>query len=176
MAGDIATIAAQVTPTAAAALSAYDTAVLAKASDDLADATVGAGRRALQRIFGRQAEDAELPAVLAEVIENPGDEDYLSALRLAIRKALQAGDAQLLADVREIIDAVRPAVTVTQTVTAGRDAYTAGRDMTITRNAKYTVDAKGARGIQIGDGNHQRNDFSGKYRPTAELRDASQPP
>ena len=112
MAGDIAAIAAEVTPAAAAALSAYGTAVLAKAKDDLADA--------------------------------------------------KAGDAQLSADVREIIGATRPNVTVTQTISAGRDAYTAGQDMTITRNAKYAVDVSGGQGVQIGDGNVQRNDFGGK--------------
>jgi hypothetical protein len=162
MAGDIATIAAEVTPAAAAALSAYGMTVLAKAKDDLADATIGVGRRALQRIFGRRAEGDELPTVLAEVIENPDDEDYLSALRLAIRKALQAGDAHLLADVREIINAVRPNVTVTQTISAGRDAYVAGQDITITRNAKYSVDVNGGQGVQVGHGNVQRNDFRGK--------------
>jgi hypothetical protein len=159
MAGDIATVAAEVTPVAAAALAAYGTAVLAKAKDDLADATVGAGRRLLQRIFGRRPEDDDLPVVLAEVIENPDDEDYLGALRLAIRKALQAGDAQLLADVRAILGEAQPHATVTQTVSAGRDAYVAGRDMTVTRNAKYAVDASGSQGVQIGDGNVQRNDF-----------------
>jgi hypothetical protein len=136
--------------------------VLAKARDDLADATVGAGRLVLQRIFGRRPGDGELPVVLAEVIENPDDEDYLSALRLAIRKALQAGDAQLLANVREIIGAARPNVTVTQAISAGRDAYAAGRDMTVTRNTKYAVDVSGGQGMQIGDGNVQRNDFGGK--------------
>jgi len=159
MAGDIATVAAEITPAAAAALTAYGTAVLAKAKDDLADATVGAGRRILQRIFGRRSEDDDLPVVLAEVIENPNDEDYLGALRLAIRKALQAGDAQLLADVGAIMGAARPHVAVTQTVSAGRDAYVAGRDMTVTRNAKYAVDVSGGQGVQIGDGNVQRNDF-----------------
>jgi hypothetical protein len=157
MAGDIASIAAEVTPAAAAA--AYGTAVLAKAKDDPADITISAGRRALQRIFGRRPEGDELPVVLAEVIENPGDEDYLSALRLAIRKALQAGDAQLLADVLEIISAAKPNVTVTQTISAGLDAYAAGRDMTINRNAKYAVGVNGGQGLQIGDGNVQRNNF-----------------
>jgi hypothetical protein len=160
MSGDIAAIAAEVTPAAVAALSAYGTAVLTKARDDLADATVGAGRRVLQRIFGRRPDDGELPVVLAEVIENPDDEDYLSALRLAIRKALQAGDAQLLADVREIMGEARPNVTVTQAISAGRDAYAAGRDMTVTRNAKYVVDVSSGQGMQIGDGNVQRNDSS----------------
>lgn len=162
MAGDIAAIAAEVTPAAVAALSAYGTAVLVKTEDDLADAAVGAGRRVLQRIFGRRDEGGELPVVLAEVIENPGDEDYLSALRLAIRKALQAGDARLLADVREIIAVARPDVTVSQAVSAGRDAYVAGRDMTVTRSARYAVDVSGGQGVQVGDGNVQRNDFRGK--------------
>ncbi len=136
--------------------------MLAKVKDDLADATVGAGRRVLQRIFGRRSEGSEFPVVLAEVIENPGDEDYLSALRLAIRKALQSGDAQLLADVREIINEARPDVTVSQTISARRDAYVAGRDMTSKRNAKYAVDVSGGQGTQIGDGNVQLNDFGRK--------------
>jgi hypothetical protein len=133
VAGEIA-LAAEVTPYAAAALSAYGAAVLAKAKDDLADATIGAGRRALQRIFGRRKDDEELPAVLAEVVENPDDEDYLGALRLAIRKALES-DTALLDDVREIISEADRTGTVTQRVTAGRDAYVAGRDMSTRRSA-----------------------------------------
>jgi hypothetical protein len=157
MAGEIA-LAADVTPYAAAALSAYGAAVLAKAKDDLADATVGAGRRVLQRIFGRQKDGEELPAVLVEVIENPGDEDYLGALRLAIRKALES-DGGLQAQVREIIGTAAPVVTVTQHVNADRDAYVAGRDMTITRDTKYAVEVRDAQGLQIGDHNVQRNVF-----------------
>jgi hypothetical protein len=133
MAGEVTALAAEVTPYAAAALGAYGTAVLAKARDDLADATIGAGRRLLQRIFGRREDGEVLPAVLAEVIENPGDEDYVSALRLTIRKALES-DAKLQAEVREIISAAHPSVTVTQRITAGRDAFVAGRDITITRS------------------------------------------
>lgn len=131
MAGEVATLAAEVTPYAAAALGAYGAAVLTKVRDELADATVGTGRRVLQRIFGRHEGEEELPPVLAEVIENPGDTDYLGALRLAIRKMLES-DAVMQAEVQEIIDAARPAVRVTQHVVAGRDAYVAGRDM-ITR-------------------------------------------
>lgn len=157
MAGEI-ELAAEVTPYAAAALSAYGAAVLAKAKDDLADATLGAGRRVLQRIFGRRKDGEELPAVLAEVIENPGDEDYLGALRLALRKALES-DGGLQAQVREIISSAAPVVTVTQHVSADRDAYVAGRDMTITRDTKYAVDVRDAQGLQIGDHNVQRNVF-----------------
>jgi hypothetical protein len=131
MAGEVATLATEVTPYGAAALGAYGAAVLTRVRDELADATIGTGRRVLQRIFGRREDGEELPVVLAEVIENPGDADYLGALRLAIRKALES-DAVMQAEVRGIIDAARPIVRVTQHVVAGRDAYVAGQDMTIT--------------------------------------------
>jgi hypothetical protein len=132
MAGEVATLATEVTPYAAAALGAYGAAVLTKVRDELADATIGTGRQVLQRIFGRRDAGEGLPAVMAEVIENPGDADYLGALRLAIRKALES-DAVMQAEVQEMIDVARPIVRVTQHVVAGRDAYVAGRDMTITR-------------------------------------------
>jgi hypothetical protein len=134
MAGEVVTLATEVTPYAAAALGAYGAAVLTKVKDELADATIGTGRRVLQRIFGRRDAEGELPPVMAEVIENPGDADYLGALRLAIRKALES-DAVMQADVQEIIDGARPSISVTQHVVAGRDAYVAGRDMTITRRS-----------------------------------------
>jgi hypothetical protein len=132
MAGEVAALAAEVTPYATAALGAYGAAVLTKVRDELADATIGTGRRVLQRIFGRQENREELPAVLEEVIENPGDADYLGALRLAIRKALES-DSAMQAEVQEIINLGRSIVSVSQNATAGRDAYVAGRDMTITR-------------------------------------------
>ena len=75
----------------------------------------------LQPVFGRRKDGEELPAVLAEVIENPSDEDYLGALRFAIRKALES-DGGLQVRVREIISTVAPVVTVTQHVSAERDA------------------------------------------------------
>jgi hypothetical protein len=129
--GEIA-LAAEVTPYAAAALGAYGSAVLAKTRDELADATIGAGLRLLQRIFGRRQGGEELPAVLAEVLQNPGDVDYLAGLRLAIRRALES-DPVMRAEVEAIVAEVSPVVSVTQRVVVGRDAYVAGRDMTITR-------------------------------------------
>lgn len=133
MSGEVATLAAEAVPYAGAALGAYGAAVLGKTRDDLADATTGTGRRLLQRIFGRRRDGEVLPVVLAEVIANPGDEDYLAALRLAIRKALES-DAGLAAEIREIIVADHP-IGATQHITAGRDAYVAGRDMRINRSA-----------------------------------------
>jgi hypothetical protein len=100
------------------ALSAYGGAVLAKAQDDAADATVGFGRRLLQRIFGSKPEGEALPPVLARVAAHPDDPDYLGSLRATIRDVLE-GDAQMLAEVREILAQAKPTViSGSQTATA----------------------------------------------------------
>ena len=131
MAGEVATLVAEATPYVTAAVGAYGGAVLAKVRDDAADATVGVGRRLLQRVFGRRNENEPLPEPLAELVSYPDDADMLAALRVAIRRQLEA-DAAMLADVRSLL-ASAPGTTVTQHVRAGRDAYVAGRDMTINR-------------------------------------------
>jgi hypothetical protein len=129
MAGDVATLVADATPYMTAAVGAYGGAVLAKVRDDAADATVGLGRRLLERVFGHHGEDEPLPEPLAAVVSYPEDADALGALRLAIRRQLEA-DAAMLDDIRSLL-ASAPAAPVTQHVSAGRDAYVAGRDMTI---------------------------------------------
>jgi hypothetical protein len=146
MAGEVATLAADMTPYVTMALSAYGGTVLAKVRDDTADATVGLGRRLLQRIFGRKRDGEPLPVVLADVIENPSDADYLGTLRSTIRKALETSPA-MLAEVREILAEARPNVTsnqsgqadrggIVQNITAGRDAIAVAKgDMTIHRTA-----------------------------------------
>jgi hypothetical protein len=106
---------------------AYGGAVLAKVRDDAADATVGLGRRLLQKVFGHQDEQEPLPGPLADLAADPADEDALAACRLQIRKAL-AADPVLADEIRSMLAA---AGGVTQHVHAGRDAYTAGRDQTI---------------------------------------------
>ena len=52
MSGDVVSLAAEMTPYISAAVGAYGGAVLAKVRDEAADATVGLGRRLLQRVFG----------------------------------------------------------------------------------------------------------------------------
>lgn len=111
MSGEIAQVAAEMVPYVTTALSAYGGAVLAKAEGDAADATVGFGRRLLQRIFGRKGDGEPLPPVLAKVVANPDDPDYLGTLRAAIRDELE-NDAQMLAEVREILAEAKPTVTV----------------------------------------------------------------
>jgi len=127
MSGDVASLAAEMTPYVSAAVGAYGGAVLAKARDEAADATVGLGRRLLQRVFGSRREGEPLPGSLAALADDPADGDALAAVRLAIRQAL-AGDLALQAEIRSMLIS---APGVTQQVRAGRDAYIAGRDQTI---------------------------------------------
>jgi hypothetical protein len=108
---EIAQVAAEMMPYITTALSAYGGAVLTKAEDSAADATVGFGRRLLQRVFGRTKGGESLPPALAKVIASPDDPDYLGALRATIRDALE-NDTQMLAEVREILAQAKPDVTV----------------------------------------------------------------
>jgi hypothetical protein len=131
MTGEVATLVADATPYVTAAVGAYGGAVLAKVRDDAADATVGVGRRLLQRVFGQRAAGEPLPPPLAALAADPGDADALGTVRWAMRQALEA-DAAMLDEVRSML-ASAPGTSVRQNVRAGRDAYVAGRDMTINR-------------------------------------------
>jgi hypothetical protein len=130
---EIAELVTAATPYMTTAVSAYGGAVLGKVRDDAADVTVGVGRRILQRVFGRRGDGEPLPEALTAVVDNLGDADALGMLRMAMRQAL-AADAAMLDEVKQIL-AAAPSSSVTQHVHAGRDAYVAGHDMTITRPA-----------------------------------------
>jgi len=110
MSDDVVLLAGQAVPYMAAATAAYGGAVLAKVRDDAADATVGLGRRLLQRVFGTRGERQELPEPVQNLILYPGDDDALAALRLAVRRVLGA-DPALAADVQALLSGA--AVTVT---------------------------------------------------------------
>jgi hypothetical protein len=134
--GELAVLIGEVSPYVTAAVGAYGGAVLAKANDQAADATVGLGRRILQRIFGTRAA-GEVPQPVADLAADPDDPDLQAALRVAIRKML-AEDAELAADLRGLL-AGAPAVTVTasgersiaaQSITG---VASTGDDATITR-------------------------------------------
>ena len=103
MAGEVAVLAAEAAPFVAA----YGAAVLEKTKDDLADGTVGVGKRLLHLIFGRKKNDGQLPDIVVEAVENPGDNVVRGALEYTIRKALE-NDAQMLAEVREILASAAP--------------------------------------------------------------------
>ena len=133
VANEIAALVTDATPYLTAAAGAYGTAVLVKARDQAAGATVGLGRRLLQRVFGQKKPDEPLPAPLAAFVAAPGDPDVLGAVRLAIRQCLEA-DTAMLAEFRQLL-AGAPASTVTQHINAAGDAFVAGRDMHINRPA-----------------------------------------
>lgn len=119
MSGEVATLTAEVVPFASAAAAAYGGAVLARVRDDAADATVGLGRRLLQRIFGTRGQDEPLPGPVADVVADPADEDAAAALRLAVRKAL-AADTELQDEVRHMLAQAGTSIgTVTNTISGG---------------------------------------------------------
>jgi hypothetical protein len=131
MSGEIA-FAAEAVPIATAAIGIYGKAVLAKAWDDTADVTIKAGLRLLQRVFGQRKDGEALPEVVADVVAHPDDVDVVAQFRLTIRRALEA-DPALAKEVATIVTEASPGTSVSQHVVAGRDAYAAGRDMTINR-------------------------------------------
>lgn len=99
---DALTIAGEVGPYVSAAVGAYGTAVLTRATDVGADATVGLGRRVLQRIRGSQQDPADLDRAVAEAAESPDDEDFQAMLRVQIKRALLA-DPDLTAEVAQLL-------------------------------------------------------------------------
>ena len=110
-AADVAVLAAEMTPYVSAAVGAYGGAVLATVQDEAADATVGLGRRLLQRVFGSRREGEALPGPLADLAADPGDGDGLAAVRLTVRRALVA-DPVLAVEVRSMLaGAPRAAIT-----------------------------------------------------------------
>ena len=86
MGGDVASLAAEMTPYVSAAAATYGGAVLVRVRDDAADATVGLGRRLLQRVFGTRGEAEPLPGPLGDLAADPQDGDALAAVRLLVRK------------------------------------------------------------------------------------------
>jgi hypothetical protein len=110
MAGDAAVLAAQVMPYLSSAVGAYGGAVLADIRDEAADATVNVGRRLLQRLFGTRASGEELPEPLSDVVADVDDEDAMAALRLTVRKALEASP-ELQHDVTALMASVGGGVT-----------------------------------------------------------------
>jgi hypothetical protein len=93
-----------------AAVREYGGAVLNQTQADAAEATIGLGRRLLQRVFGTREIGEPLPEPLADAVADPGDEDAVAALRLAIRKALTA-DPGLRSDVEGMLASAGVSVT-----------------------------------------------------------------
>src|SRR6185369_8900679 len=72
--------------------------------DQASDATLGLGRRLLNRILRREDSREVIEGALVEVGAAPEDEDAVASLRLQIRKAL-AADPALAAEVAQMLQA-----------------------------------------------------------------------
>jgi hypothetical protein len=131
MDGDVASLAAEMTPYVSTSVATYGGAVLAHIREDAADSRSGLGLRLLQRVFGRLGEGEPLPGPLADLAADPGDQDALAAVRLAVRRAL-AADPALAAEVRQMLAG---APGVAQQVHTGRDAFVARGDVTTYQRA-----------------------------------------
>ncbi|HEV3174275.1 MAG TPA: hypothetical protein VGZ32_28255 [Actinocrinis sp.] len=95
---ELETVLAEAFPVMSAAVGVYGAGVLSRVEDVAADATIGLGRRLLQRVWHRAPRPAAVESAVAELAEAPEDPDALGALRLQVRKVL-AADPELLAEV-----------------------------------------------------------------------------
>ncbi|MFI0967588.1 hypothetical protein ACH4S8_40355 [Streptomyces sp. NPDC021080] len=114
-------------PAVASAVSAYGTAVLTRAEDAAADATVSLGQRIISAVWRRRSPDqqAELERSLDDAAR-PGGEDAMGALRYQIRLALKS-DPQLLAELAALLPPAAATAPVV-TVTAERGGIAVGRN------------------------------------------------
>ncbi|WP_327125681.1 hypothetical protein [Streptomyces sp. NBC_01727] len=106
----------QAGPAVTAAVSAYGAAVLTRAQDAAADATVGVGQRILQAVWrrGDEAGRAELERVVDEAVDEKDDVYTTAVLVRLLKRALQ-DDREL----REELTALLPTPTAgTVTITA----------------------------------------------------------
>jgi hypothetical protein len=91
----------EIAPYVTAAIGAYGTAVLTRAEEAAADATVSLGQRILLRITGRGPRP-EVEGAVEDLAESPDDEDARAALRMQIKKALRE-DPELAADIAGLL-------------------------------------------------------------------------
>lgn len=94
---------AQAGPAVSAAVGAYGVAVLTRAQDAAADATVSMGQRIVQTVWrrGDESEQAELERAVSEHAEDPDDPDTVAGLRAALKRVLR-DDAELREELAEL--------------------------------------------------------------------------
>lgn len=114
----------EIVPYVTAAVAAYGAAVLTKAEDKAAEATVGLGQRLLGGLLGGRRKD-EIASAVTELAADPGDTDLQAALRVRIRKALEA-DGDLATRLATLLEQ-RPSGSVSA---RGTGAVAVGGDVT----------------------------------------------
>lgn len=126
MGEDAALLAAEAMPFIAATATVYRGAVLAGAPGE-SDEVASLGCRLLVLVFGACRDGEPLPGPLEALAADPGNEDAVAAVRLAVRQVL-AADPGAAAEVRSILGS---SATITQRMFAGRDVLAAGRDLLV---------------------------------------------
>ncbi|MDQ0780112.1 hypothetical protein QF026_008578 [Streptomyces aurantiacus] len=98
----------QIVPAAGAAVAVYGAAVLRRAEDEAAGATVRLGQQLLARIRGGAADPTAIDGAVTDLAADPDDPAALAALRLQIRRAL-AADPALVDEIVALLPAPGPA-------------------------------------------------------------------
>ncbi|MET8503387.1 hypothetical protein ABZV60_01885 [Streptomyces sp. NPDC004787] len=112
----------QAVPAVSAAVSAYGAAVLTRAEDEAAGATVRLGQRLLERLRRNAPDRPALDAAVTDLAEAEDDPDAVAALRLRIRQALR-DSPELRAELAALLPA--PAVEA-----GGERSVSVGGDVT----------------------------------------------
>ncbi|MGW2542431.1 hypothetical protein ACWC5I_16530 [Kitasatospora sp. NPDC001574] len=120
---DVDVIVSQVVPVIGAAVGVYGADVLRRTQDAAAEATVGLGRRILDRILHRAPAPAALEAAVADLSDDPVDPDALAALRFQIRRVLLA-DPELVAQLAGML----PPAAAAPVQAGGERSVAVGRD------------------------------------------------
>ncbi|WP_369359986.1 hypothetical protein [Streptomyces sp. cg2] len=90
---DINSLLGEVVPAIGAAVGAYGVAVLNRAEEQAADATVHLGQRLLDRILHRTPDATPIEGAVTDLAGAVDDPDALAALRFQIRRVLAADPA-----------------------------------------------------------------------------------
>lgn len=99
---DVVALAAAAVPSVVAAVTAYGSSVLSKATESSADATVRLGGSLLQRVLRRRESAPAVEQAVNELAEAPADGERATVLKAELRRALQA-DPQLATDVEAML-------------------------------------------------------------------------
>jgi hypothetical protein len=120
------------------AAAAYGGAVVQRAADQTADASVdaavGLGGRIL-RLLSRSSRSTQVEEAVTDLADDPQNDDLAAAVRVQVRKALTE-DPELAAELARLLG------------DAGH------------RTSTFNVKVSGAQGVQIGDRNTQTNTFN----------------
>ncbi|WP_322500203.1 hypothetical protein TR631_38170 [Streptomyces rochei] len=105
---DAVTLSSEIVPYLTAAVASYGTAVLVRAEESAADATVALGQRFLQRLRRGEAQE-RIDDAVEELAADPSAPDLQAVLRVAVREALH--DRELAGELAAILGQHRAAIT-----------------------------------------------------------------